>query len=118
MSTTVRADRAASGSTTIAPRALRRLVSALTADALRVEASDVAVDLVDHDGLLSVVARTPIHLRPLGDPARRTDGTLLERLESAQTSIRDRCLQLSGSTVGRVELRVTGVDLRERRRVL
>lgn len=105
------------GRTKIASRAVRRVVSAVTADALSVSASDVSVELADDDGSLTVIAKTPIHVRPLGDVGRRSGGTLLERLTAAQTTIRERSLQLTGSTIGRVDLRITGVDLRERKRV-
>jgi hypothetical protein len=114
------ADRGHHGRTAIAPRAVRRIVSAVTADALGVRASDVSVDLADDNGSLTVTARTPIHVRPLGDVGRRSSGTLLERLTAAQSSIRERCLQLTGSTIGRVDLQITGVDrrdLKERKRV-
>jgi hypothetical protein len=43
---------------------------------------------------------------------------VLERLARAQTSIRERCLSLTGSTIGRVDLHITGAKLEERRRVL
>ncbi|ARC58363.1 hypothetical protein AS850_14855 [Frondihabitans sp. 762G35] len=105
------------GRTKITSRAVRRVVSAVTAEALSVDASDVSVELVDDRGSLTVIAKSPIHVRPLGDVGRRSSGTLLERLGAAQTTIRDRCLQLTGSTIGRVDLRITGVDLRERKRV-
>ncbi|AMM22208.1 hypothetical protein AX769_03410 [Frondihabitans sp. PAMC 28766] len=105
------------GRTKIAPRAVRRVVSAVTADALSVSASDVSVELADVDGSLTVIAKTPIHVTPLGEVARRSRGTLLERLTAAQTTIRERCLQLTGSTIGQVDLRITGVDLTERKRV-
>jgi hypothetical protein len=110
-------DQGPHGRTRIASRAVRRIVSAVTADALSVSASDVSVELGDDHGLLAVTARTPINVRPLGDVGRRSSGTLLERLEKAQASIRDRCLELTGSTIGRVDLRITGVDLHERKRV-
>lgn len=113
----VPAARGLHGRTKIASRAVRRVVSAVTADALNVSASDVSVELTDDDGSLAVLAKTPIHVSPLGEVGRRSSGTLLERLTAAQTTIRDRCLQLTGSSIGRVELRITGVDLRERKRV-
>jgi len=105
------------GRTVISSRAVGRVVSAVTADALRVTASDVSVDLSDDQSRLAVTARSPIHVSPLGDIGRRSTGTLLERLTKAQESIRERSSTLTGSTIGRVDLRITGVDLVERRRV-
>jgi hypothetical protein len=117
MADAVPADHGLHGRTKITSRAVRRVVSAVTADALSVNASDVSVELADDDGSLTVIAKTPIHVRPLGDVGRRSSGTLLERLTAAQNDIRERCLQLTGSTIDRVDLRITGVDLRERKRV-
>ena len=110
-------DQGQHGRTRIASRAVRRIVSAVTADALSVSASDVSVELGDDRGLLAVTARTKINVRPLGDVGRRSTGTLLQRIEQAQATIRHRCLELTGSTIGRVDLRITGVDLHERKRV-
>lgn len=117
MADAVPAARGLHGRTRITSRAVRRIVSAVTADALSVSASDVSVELADTDGSLTVMAKTPIHVSPLGDVGRRSEGSLLERLTAAQTTIRDRCLQLTGSTIGQLDLRITGVDLRERKRV-
>jgi len=47
----------------------------------------------------------------------RTAGTLLDRLTSAQSTIRQRVLQLTGTEVERVDLQVTGAELSQRRRV-
>ncbi|WP_258068397.1 hypothetical protein [Rathayibacter sp. AY1E2] len=117
MTAAVMADEASHGRTTISSRAVRRVVSAVTAEALDVNSSDVSVELDDEGGRLHVVARAPIHVTPLGETGRRSSGTLLDRLSRAQTTIRSRCLELTGSTIGRVDLRITGADLRERRRV-
>ena len=115
MTAAVTAQQAVRGRNTISSRAVRRVVSAVTADALDVDASDVSVELADHDGALTVVARTPIRVAPLGDGGRER-GTLLERLTAAQTTIRQRVLQLTGSTVERVDLRVTAADMREKKK--
>ncbi|KZX20216.1 hypothetical protein [Rathayibacter tanaceti] len=117
MTAAVMADDARRGRTTISSRAVRRVVSVVTAEALDVAASDVAVELDDDGGRLHVLAQAPIRVTPLGETGRRSSGTLLERLSTAQTTIRSRCLALTGSTIGRVDLRITGADLRERRRV-
>jgi hypothetical protein len=108
--------RALRGRTTITSRAVRRVVAAVTADALEVPAIDVAVTLTDDAGKLAVEARTPIRIPALA--ARPEEGgTLVERLTRAQTTVRDRVLDLTGSTVGRVDLRITGARIQERRRV-
>jgi len=112
----VPAEQALHGRTKITSRAVRRVVSAVTADALDVSASDVSVELADRDGALTVVAKTAVRITPLGVQARST-GTLLDRLTTAQTTIRQRVLQLTGSTIDRVDLQVTRAELRERKRV-
>ncbi|WP_244231740.1 hypothetical protein [Rathayibacter sp. VKM Ac-2804] len=117
MTAAVMADQARHGRTTITSRAVRRVVSAVTAEALDVDASDVSVELDDDGGKLHVTAQAPLRIRPLGETDRRSSGTLLSRLSTAQSTIRTRCLELTGSTIGRVDLRITGADLRERRRV-
>lgn len=121
MTAAVAAGRARTGSTvhgrtTIASRAVRSVVSAVTAEALEVRASNVSVELHDHEGALVVVARTAIRVSPLGVASSGPGGTLLERLSAAQTTIRERVLGITGSTIARVDLRITSADLRERRR--
>lgn len=113
---TVAAQQAVRGRNTITSRAVRRVVSAVTAEELGVKASEVSVGLSDARGDLTVTASAPIHVAPLGADARQS-GTVLERLSSAQTTIRERCLQLTGSTISRVDLHITGAQLDERRRV-
>jgi hypothetical protein len=113
----VTAEQAVHGRNTISSRAVRRVVSAVTAEELGVRASEVSVELSDAQGALTVTASTPIHVSPLG-AGSQTSGTVLERLARAQTSIRERCLDLTGSTIGRVDLHITGAKLEERRRVL
>lgn len=113
----VRPDGTVHGRTTIASRAVRTVVSAVTAEALEVRASNVSVELHDHDGRLVVVARTAIRVTPLGVDEAGSGATLLERLSTAQTTIRERVLRITGSTISRVDLRITSADLRERRRV-
>jgi hypothetical protein len=112
----VTAQQAVRGRNTISSRAVRRVVSAVTAEELGVRASEVSVDLSDARGDLTVIASAPIHVSPLGVDARR-HGTVLERLSRAQSTIRERCLHLTGSTITRVDLHITGAQLDERRRV-
>jgi hypothetical protein len=112
----VTADQAAHGRTVITSRAVRRVVSAVTAEALDATVSDVSVELTDRDGGLTLVASAPVRLAPLGLPDRAS-GSLLDRLTSAQSTIRQRVLQLTGTDVERVDLRITGAELSRRRRV-
>ena len=103
------------GRNRIAPRAVRRVVSAVTAEALGVSPSDVSVELTDEGGAVALTAKSPIHVEPLGETGLRSGGTLVDRLGTAQSTIRDRSLQLTGSTVSRVDLQITGVALRQKK---
>jgi uncharacterized alkaline shock family protein YloU len=111
------------GRTKIAPRALDRVVSAVTADALGVNSKKVSVDLNDDGGHLSLTVSAPIRvpslLRIENEPGivARQGGPLLERAKTAQEQIRTRVQQLTGNQVARVIVKVTGVDIQEERRV-
>ena len=91
------------GRNRVSAKALSRVVSAITADAMGVAAKDVAVDLADDNGLLGVRASTPIRVRPLG----RSQESVLDRAADTQSVIRDRMLALTGSSVGSVSVRLT-----------
>lgn len=115
MSAPVSAESRLPGRTKIAARAVRRVVSAVTADALEVPARDVSVDLEDHGGQLSVTAGAPVRIDPLGTAGGSLrgprGGTLVERLGTARDEIGERVTTLTGSRVTRVDLRITGADL-------
>jgi hypothetical protein len=91
------------GRNRVSAKALSRVVSAITADSLGVAATDVSVDLADDHGLLGVKATTPIRVRPLG----RDQRSVLDRAADTQSVIRDRMLDLTGSSVGSVSVRLT-----------
>jgi len=104
------------GRNRVSERALRRVASAITAEAMGVSPREVTVVLADDRGLLGVSASTPIRVRPLGarqEPA----GTVLSRATTAQFTIRERMLELTGSEVGRVSIRLTSTTISERERV-
>nr|BFF12836.1 hypothetical protein GCM10025699_41390 [Microbacterium flavescens] len=71
MTAAVTADQTLHGRNKITSKAVRRVVSAVTAEALEVSASDVSVELADRDGALSVVAKTPIRISPWASPPGR-----------------------------------------------
>jgi hypothetical protein len=99
------------GRNRVSERALRRVASAITAEAMGVSPREVTVVLADDRGLLGVSALTPIRVRPLGSrppgSAQGADDTVLNRATMAQTTIRERMLALTGSEVGRVSIRLT-----------
>lgn len=111
------------GRTKIAPRALDRVVSAVSANLLGVDSKKVSVELDDDDGNLSLTVSAPIRvpslLRIESEPGivDRQGVSLLERAKRAQEEIRTRVHQLTGHQVARVIVKITGVDVREERRV-
>ncbi|HEY0258324.1 MAG TPA: hypothetical protein VGC18_00600 [Lacisediminihabitans sp.] len=105
------------GRTEIASRALRRLISTITAETMGVAAHQVGVELSDDNGLLGVTASTPVRVRSLATAHPDDEHSLLDRAASAQTIIRDRMLELAGSSVGFVRLRLTGAEIRAEARV-
>ncbi|GLK17799.1 hypothetical protein [Herbiconiux flava] len=111
------------GRNRIASKALNRVVAAVTAEALGVSASKVGVDLADSRGLLALTVSTPIRVVALSRVERepssviRSGGPILDRVAAAQETIRTRVQQLTGSSIARVTVKVTGIDIRTEERV-
>jgi hypothetical protein len=111
------------GRTTLTPRALDRLVCAVTADTLRVPARAVHVDLSDRNGLLALQIRTPIRVVSLDRVQQsrasieRSGGTIIQRAADAQTTIRERVTDLTGTEIAHVSVWLTGIETEEERRV-
>lgn len=111
------------GRTRIVPRALRQVVSAVTAESLGISPHQVGVELGDDHGMLAITISTPIRVAALQRVTRepavitRTGGTILARSARAQTEIRSRVGELTGADIGRVTVRLTGVDITPERRV-
>lgn len=106
------------GRTTVAPRALNRLVRAVTADTFGVTARAVHVELSDRNGLLALRVRTPIRvvaLRQTPADSERSSGTLIQRAADAQTTIRERVTELTGAEIAHVTVWLTGIDAHEGR---
>lgn len=117
------ADTASRGRNRVTSKALGRVVTAVAADALGVAARSVHVDLTDDGGLLSVAVSTPVRIvslaRIASEPASltRSGGPLLARVGDAQEIIRSRVAALTGASIGRVAITVTGIDIQPERRV-
>ena len=111
------------GRTTVSARALNRLVCAVAADALGVDPSAVSAAITDDQGSLALTVSAPIRVVALTrvnrDPSvvTRTGGTILERAEHARQHIHYRVGELTGSTLSRVTVRLTGADIRPESRV-
>ncbi|WP_104126848.1 hypothetical protein [Cryobacterium sp. Y57] len=111
------------GRTRIVPRALRQVVSMVTAESLGVPSGQVRVELGDDRGRLALTINTAIRVVALSritrDPAviARTGGTILVRSAQSQAEILHRVGELTGADIGRVTVRLTGIDVQQERRV-
>jgi uncharacterized alkaline shock family protein YloU len=120
---TTAADAAQLGRTRITTKALNRIVAAVTAEELGVDAGHVRVDLTDSGGALALTVSTPIRVVSLDriqagtSVVERTGGSIVDRTGRAQEVVRRRVSALTGSTVRRVTLRVTGVSIQPEERV-
>ena len=115
------------GRNRISSKAIRAVVSAITASELGVTAKNVDVQLSDDNGGLAIGISAPIAIAALA--AVRTGSsrlavrsttaqpTLIERVTSAQNIIRGRMLDLTGSSVGAVNIRLTGAQIQGEVRV-
>lgn len=111
------------GRTTVSPRALERLVSAVTADTFAVTARAVQVTLSDRGGLLALEIRTPVRTASLNRVSQHpavvetSGGTLMQRTSDAQTTILQRVSELSGAQIAHITVRLTGISTQEESRV-
>ena len=111
------------GRTRITIKALNRVASAVTAEALGVDADHVDVDFADREGTLALTVNTPIRVVSLArveaekSVVQRTGGSIVDRITQAQETIRDQVSALTGSRIGHVTVRITGVNIRSEGRV-
>ena len=111
------------GRTRITSRALDRIVSRVTADAFGVDQKRVSLEIEDARGDLSLRVKTPLRVPSLDeiadDPARVAagGGAVLERANRAQEDIRQHVQTITGSTVARVIVEITGADVKPQKRV-
>lgn len=110
------------GRTRVTPRALSRVVSAVTADTLGVQAKHVNVELHDERGVLAVSISTRIPVRALkqtqdDEPIPGQNESLLDRVVQARQIVRGRITTLTGSQLGAITLRFTGATTQRERGV-
>ncbi|ASN22007.1 hypothetical protein [Arthrobacter sp. YN] len=95
------------GHTRITQHALRKTLEAVTAQAFRVRAGNVAAELDDDAGRLGVSLAVKLSLPPLLGP-RKTTGTVFQQAQAARTQLVSRGLELTGLEIGRVDIRLAG----------
>ncbi|GAA2138039.1 hypothetical protein GCM10009825_24220 [Arthrobacter humicola] len=101
------------GQTRITPAALKHTVETIAASAFGVPRSNVAAALDDDSGRLAATVSVQLALAPLLDPQGmsrqgKDGGTLFDRSRAARTTIIARGLDLTGRTLGRVDIRLSG----------
>jgi len=102
------------GRTVIRPQAIRRLVEAVAADIAGVPAGRVSAALGDERGALVVRVSTPFEL----GPAASGGGSLVDRAGKLAAAVTSRLDDLAGRSVRRVDVRITGAQRSDKRRVL
>lgn len=108
----------AAGRTRVTTRALTRVVSAITAGTLDVDAGHVRVDLDDHNGHLAITVHSPVGIPALSAfDEHGPDKTLLDRCADTQRTLKDRIPGMTGYQVGRVTVHLTGATIVQQRRV-
>ena len=104
------------GHTRITRAALTHTTEAVAAAAFGIPRRDVRVSLADDGGALGVTVSVPLPaptlLQAAGDPhsVQESGGTLFERAERARTGIRSTATEVTGSQVGRIDIRLTGIS--------
>ncbi|UZX01727.1 hypothetical protein F8G81_03155 [Arthrobacter sp. CDRTa11] len=111
------------GHNRISTQALTSLAKAAAADALGVDAQDIRADWSDDDGLLALSLVAPIKIPPLKavarDPGRVAafGGTIRDRAVTAKAQILATVAALSGASLSRVDIRISGARISEGGRV-
>ena len=115
--------RVLSGHNRISTQALTSLARAAAAEALGVDAHDVRADWSDDDGLLALSLVSPIKIPPLAAVVRDTarvaafGGSIWERTVTAKAQILATVSTLSGASLSRVDIRISGARVSEGGRV-
>ncbi len=111
------------GHNRISTQALTSVARGAAAEIFDVAPADVRVSFADDGGLLALSLSLPIGIPPLPavvhDPGRVAahGGPIWSRAVQAKALILDRVAGLTGSGLGRVNIRITGVRATERSRV-
>lgn len=116
-------ERDLAGHNRISTQALTSVAKAAAAEVLAAPAAQVRVSWNDDDGLLALSISSAMGALPLStvgrDPIRlaAAGGSVLSRATAAKASILKQVEHLSGSSLSRVDVRISGLLLREDGRV-
>jgi hypothetical protein len=97
------------GHTRVTPRALIRLLEAITAEAFTVPAAEVKARIEDEMGLLRVSVAVAVAVPPLLAAPATPGVSLYARASAARASIISHAQHLAGTAVSRVDIRLTGI---------
>lgn len=106
------------GYTSICAGTMDKLVAAIAADAFNVPLKEVRAGVHDESGQVSVSLAVPLALFPAAELNGRSElnvgadlkgGTVFERAASGRQRVAQGIEALAGSTVGRVDVRFTGI---------
>jgi hypothetical protein len=112
-----------SGHNRISTQALTSLAKAAAAEALGIHAHDVRAEWSDDGGLLALSLVAPIRIPSLTavlrDPGRvpALGGSIWDRTVHAKTDILTKVTELSGASLSRVDIRISGAHVTEEGRV-
>lgn len=107
------------GHNRITTQALTSTACAVAAEVLSVPVRDVRAGWIDDAGMLALTLALPISVpslhRVAADPAAVEifGGSVEDRVHRAKGEILERVMQLSGSRLSRVDIRVTGARVSE-----
>lgn len=112
-----------SGLNRVSTQALTSLAQAAAAAELGIRPADVRADWSDDAGLLALRIVAPVAIPDLSDAGAQADlsawgGSVWERCAAAKGRILDSVARLSGTTLSRVDLRVSGMRVERRPAVL
>ena len=106
------------GHTRISTQALTSSARIIASEVFDVQPGSIKVTLNDEFGALALRLSLPLPIAPLAyDRPEKLDASesVMARARDARSTLRDRFVELTGSHVSRVDVRVTGVVLRRRR---
>lgn len=103
------------GHTRIRTQALNTIARVVAAEVFNVPVNRIKVELRDEFGSLAFTLSLPLPMRKLGQGTVPMRASLWETARDSRADVRDRFTSLTGSQVSRVDVRVTGVLLKEGR---